>query len=63
MTQIDLQNYIKNPCRVSSIPYWKTKTISVPEGMLIIHDEQYNDNYIKATPHEDEAVEKFTKKW
>ena len=46
MTQIDLQNYMKNPCRVSSIPYWKTKTVSVPHGMLIIHDELYNDDYL-----------------
>ena len=46
MTQIDLQNYMKNPCRVSSIPYWKTKTVSVPDGMLIIHDELYNDDYL-----------------
>ena len=46
MTQMALQNYINNPCRVSSIPYWKTKTISVPDGMLIIHDELYNDNYL-----------------
>ena len=41
MNQVKLQEYIQNPCRASSLPYWKTKTISVPAGMLIAHDEQY----------------------
>lgn len=41
MEQLNLQACIQNPCRASSLPYWKTKTISVPADMLIVHDEQY----------------------
>ncbi len=41
MNQIRLQDYIENPCKSSSLPYWKTKSISVPADMLIVHDEQY----------------------
>lgn len=44
MNQIKLQEYIQNPCRVSSLPYWKIKTISVPADILIVHDEQYQAN-------------------
>lgn len=36
---------IENPCRVSSLPYWKTKSISVPDDMLIVHDEQYQTGH------------------
>ena len=41
MNQIRLQDYIENPCKSSSLPYWKTKSISFPVDMLIVHDEQY----------------------
>ena len=41
MNQIKRQDYLQNPCKVSSLPYWKTKNISVPDGMLVLHDEQY----------------------
>jgi len=41
VNQIRLQDYIENPCRVSFLPYWKTKSISVPADTLIIHEEQY----------------------
>lgn len=34
--------YLADPCRAASIPYWKAKAISVPEGMLILHDEDYS---------------------
>ena len=45
MTQIDLQNYIKIHVEFRQSPTGKTKTVSVPDGMLIIHDELYNDDY------------------
>lgn len=35
---ITLDEYLKSPCAVLSIPYWKYKTISVPDDMKIIHD-------------------------
>ena len=33
--------YIENPCRASSIPYWKTVSISVPENMKILHQDDF----------------------
>lgn len=38
------EKYLSNPCRASSIPYWKAVTVSVPEGMKILH----NDDYIQS---------------
>lgn len=52
MNQMNLQDYIQNPCLMSSLPYWKTRNISVPADILIVHDEQYQTgNYDK---YEDE---------
>lgn len=45
VNRIKLQDYIENPCRASSLPYWKTKSISVPDDMLIVHDEQYQTGH------------------
>ncbi len=47
---ITQEQYKNNPCRSASIPYWKTKNISVPDGMLILHDEDYHkENYTQYT--------------
>ena len=37
----DLNTYLLDPCRVSSIPYWKAKAISVPADMFILHQEDF----------------------
>lgn len=40
------EQYKSNPCRSASIPYWKARSISVPDGMLILHNEDYRkENY------------------
>ena len=39
--------YLENPCRASSIPYWKAKTISVPDSMKILHDEDFTPELLK----------------
>ena len=33
--------YIKNPCRAASIPYWKTVSFSVPGNMKILHQDDF----------------------
>ncbi len=38
---IDRIQYLANPCGTSSIPYWKTKQITVPEGMRILHQKEF----------------------
>lgn len=37
------EEYLKNPCSVSSIPYWKAKSITVPDSMIILHQDEYDD--------------------
>ena len=34
---IELSDYLSDPCGTLSIPYWKTKCISVPPHMRIVH--------------------------
>ena len=40
---ITKEEYLKNPCSVSSIPYWKVKSITIPDDMKILHKEEYID--------------------
>lgn len=39
---IQLKDYLNNPCRALSIPYWKQKNITVPADMKIVHNNDYN---------------------
>ena len=38
---VNIKDYLKNPCRESSIPYWKAKLISIPDGMKILHQNDF----------------------
>lgn len=46
---IPVEEYLADPCRKLSIPYWKAKRISVPPGVKIIHGSEFSekmlDNY------------------
>lgn len=33
--------YLKNPCGESSLPYWKAKQVVIPDGMKIVHQNQF----------------------
>lgn len=39
---ISKNEYLICPCKVSSIPYWKSKSITVPDGMCIVHKDNFN---------------------
>ncbi len=41
---ISKEKYLANPCKATSIPYWKAKTITVPDGMLILHQNDFNES-------------------
>ena len=47
---ITKEQYLADPCRAASIPYWKAKSITVPDGMKILHQDEYDSadypNYI-----------------
>ena len=38
---ISQEEYLLDPCRVSSIPYWKMLQTAVPESMQILHGEDF----------------------
>ena len=39
---ISKNEYFICPCKVSSIPYWKVKSITIPDGMRIVHQDNFN---------------------
>lgn len=41
---ITKKQYLANPCRQSSIPYWKTKNMMLPEGIIILHHDYFNES-------------------
>lgn len=47
-----LQEYVNDPCGTSSIPYWKSKGLIVPENMKIIHNRDYFDGMFSDYNHE-----------
>lgn len=40
---ITKEQYLRNPCGTASIPFWKAKSIIVPQNMKIVHDSAYSD--------------------
>lgn len=46
------QEYLRDPCGVLSIPYWKNKCISVPSHMRIVHQRGFDASLL--TSHADE---------
>ncbi len=45
---ISLQQYLLDPCGTASIPYWKYKSIAVPQNMLIVHQREMTDGLLLA---------------
>ena len=41
---ITLTEYLNNPCRTLSIPYWKAKNIVIPPDMKILHDKDFRED-------------------
>lgn len=37
---ISLQQYLRDPCGTTSIPYWKYKSVAVPPNMRIVHQRE-----------------------
>lgn len=42
---ISKEKYLADPCGILSIPYWKAKNLNLPDNMLIINNNDYNDSY------------------
>lgn len=43
MSTITKDDYLENPCRAASIPYWKAKSTTVPDGMKILHQDDFDE--------------------
>ncbi len=43
---VSKEEYIKDPCGMLSIPYWKSKSIAIPENMKVIHDSEFDPAYL-----------------
>lgn len=39
-----LLEYLTSPCSVASIPYWKLKSISIPNNIKIVHNKDFEPN-------------------
>ena len=40
---ITRNQYLSDPCKAASIPYWKAKSITIPDGMKFLHQDEYDD--------------------
>ena len=36
------EQYLAAPCKAASIPYWKATSITIPDGMKILHHDEYD---------------------
>lgn len=36
--------YLSAPCGVSSLPFWKTETVTIPNSLSIVRDDEYTQN-------------------
>ena len=43
---ISIGDYKKNPCKVSSVPYWKARRITVPSAMKIVHGSEFDQKLL-----------------
>ena len=43
---ISLKNYLQNPCATLSIPYWKAKSITIPDNVKIVHDREFVNDFL-----------------
>lgn len=39
---ITKEEYLASPCKAASIPYWKAKSITIADDMVILHRDEFN---------------------
>ena len=44
---IQLSEYLNDPCAASSIPYWKSKEYPIPDTVIIIHENIYEEEHYR----------------
>ncbi len=43
---ISKEEYVKNPCKASSLPFWKEQQMVLPDNMLILHRDDFKACYL-----------------
>lgn len=43
---LTLYDYLQDPCRSSSLPWWKMSEITIPEDMVILHDTDFDPSIL-----------------
>lgn len=43
---ISIEDYKRNPCGGSSIPYWKAKSLTIPSAMKIVHSNEFDEKLL-----------------
>ena len=51
--------YLSDPCGVSSLPFWKTETVTVPHFLSIVRDDEYMQNESEYAAYTDEPYFKL----
>ncbi len=46
--------YLSDPCGASSLPFWKTETVTVPDCLKIIRDDEYRQKRTEYAGYSDE---------
>ena len=44
---MDKETYLQNPCGASSLPFWKTNHIQIPDGLLIIREDNLSIPFVE----------------
>ena len=39
---MEKKTYLADPCGASSLPFWKTEEIRIPEGMSVIREDRFD---------------------
>ena len=42
MSRISKEEYLNDPCEASSLPFWKTEQIEIPDNMSILRDDEFD---------------------
>ncbi len=43
---LSMTEYLSNPCRAASIPYWKAIQMQIPDNMRIVHDQAFSEDLL-----------------
>ena len=43
---MDIEEYLKDPCGASSLPYWKTESLTLPDSVRIVRDDRFDSSLI-----------------